>query len=77
MDGGIDEYLNNPYQWAVLVILDYIDIDDKTQHNENNVNKILDEKGAFGFISETFLEEGLEKPSREKLIQKVIQSLKD
>ena len=77
MDGGIDEYLNNPYQWAVLVVLDYIDIDDKTQHNENNVNKILDEIGAFNYISETFLEEGLEKPSREKLIQAVIQSLKD
>ena len=77
MDGGIDEYLNNPYQWAVLIVLDYIDIDDKTQHNENNVIKILDETSAFEYISETFLEKGLEKPSREKLIQEVIQSLKN
>lgn len=74
---GIDEYLKNPYEWATLVVLDYIDAENKTQHNENHVNKILDETGAFEFISETFLEEGLEKPSREKLIQEVIQSFKD
>ena len=74
---GIDEYLHNPYEWAALVVLDYIDLNDETQNNEQYVNKVLDQNGTFEFISETFLEEGLEKLSREKLIQEVMQSLKD
>ena len=77
MDGGIDEYLNNPYEWAVLVVLDYIDIDDKTQHNENNINKILDETGAFEFISGTFIDEGFKRPSREQIVEEVMKSFKD
>ena len=72
---GIDEYLHNPYEWAVLVVLDYIDLDDETQNNEQYVNKVLEENGAFEFISETFLENGLQKPSKQRLIQEVIQSL--
>ena len=73
---GINDY-SDPFHWATLVILDYIDVEEKTQLNDKDINKILDETGAFEFISETFLEEGLEKPSREKLIQEVIQSIKD
>lgn len=73
---GINDY-SDPFHWAVLVVLDYIDAEDKTQHNENNINKILDETGAFEFISETFIIEGLPEPSREQVIQEVMQSLKD
>ena len=51
---GINDY-SDPFHWAVLVVLDYIDIDDKSRHNEYNVDKILDEIGAFDYISEIFL----------------------
>ena len=68
---GIDEYLKNPYEWAVLVILDHIDMDKKSNQNEKYVNKLLDE-GIYEFISENFLEFDLPKPSKEKIVSEVM-----
>ena len=68
---GLDEYLNDPYEWAVLVVLDHIDSEEKSKQNENYVNKLLDE-GIYEFISENFLEFDLPKPSKEKIVSEVM-----
>ena len=68
---GINEHLKNPYEWAVLVVLDHMDMDEKSNKNEKYVNKLLDE-GIYEFISANFLEFDLPKPSKEKIVSKVM-----
>lgn len=68
---GLDEYLNDPYEWAVLVVLDHIDSEEKSKQNEKFVNKLLDE-GIYKFISSNFLEFDLPKPSKEKIVSEVM-----
>lgn len=67
---GLDEYLNDPYEWAELVVLDHIDSEEKSKQNEKFVNKLLDE-GIYEFISANFLEFDLLNPLKKKLFLKL------
>ena len=69
---GLDEYHHNPMLWAALVVLEHIDTDDTQQLSEIHLHSVLVDTGAYEFIVETFTEEGLEKPSKEEIVSRVL-----
>tara|TARA_X000000950_G_C13458758_1_gene474989 strand:- start:95 stop:313 length:219 start_codon:yes stop_codon:yes gene_type:complete len=70
---GINEYLNNPCEWAVLVVLENINIKEKNKHNQKFVEQLLND-GIYEFIIENFLEFDLPLPSKVKIVSEVIKS---
>ena len=72
---GIDEYRDDPMHWAALVVLDHVDRDDPQQLSEINLHKVLVDTGAYEFIVENFVEEGFGKPSKAKIVSRVLDNL--
>ena len=70
---GIDSYRQDPLYWAALVVLDHIDADDPEQLSEIHLHSVLVDTGAYQFIVENFIEEGLEKPSKSEIVSRALE----
>ena len=75
MDDSIDNYLDDPYLWAVLVVLDYVDLEKPQQYSPAKIRFILQEN-AWEFIKETFENEGLPCPSKDVIIERALLRIK-
>ena len=75
MDDSIDNYLNDPYLWAVLVVLDYIDLEKPQQCSPANLRAVLEEN-AWEFIQETFENEEFSCPSKDVIIERALARIK-
>ena len=72
---GLNDYLFDPLWWACLVLLDHIDTDNSEQTTESYITDTLD--GIFEFIEASFDEEGIDCPSKSKIIKRTMQTLVD
>ena len=75
MDDSIDNYLDDPTLWAVMVVLDYVDLEKPQQYSPASIRLIL-EKNAWEFIKETFENEGLPCPSKDVIIDRALGRVK-
>jgi len=75
MDDSIDNYLDDPTLWAVMVVLDYVDLEKNQQYSPENIRLILEEN-AWEFIQETFENEQLPCPSKDIIIKRTLERIK-
>jgi len=68
---GLDEYKDDPNGWAIAVILDHISEDQHGKIPLAEIVKIVDD--CYGFIVESFLEEGINCPKKVDLISQTFE----
>ena len=67
----LDEYKDDPNGWAIAVILDHISEDQHGKIPLAETMKIVDD--CYGFIVESFLEEGINCPKKVDLISQTFE----